>query len=189
MNSRVLRALLIVSLFVLISLGANAKNKPMPPLDVVQSVDLARYAGTWYEIVRLPNWFQKRCTGDVTATYTLLDDGTIRVVNTCMKVNGHIEKAEGLAKQADKNGPSTKLRVRFAPKVLSFLPFVWGDYWIIDLAADYSYAVIGDPDRKYLWVLSRTSTMDESTLQSILDQVKQKGFELAGLIRTKQTDK
>ena len=124
MNSRVLRALLIVSLFVLISLGANAKNNPMPPLDVVQSVDLQRYAGIWYEIARLPNWFQKQCAGDVTATYTLLDDGTIKVVNSCRKVSGQIEKAEGLAKQAFKDGPNSKLKVRFAPAVLSFLPFV-----------------------------------------------------------------
>jgi apolipoprotein D and lipocalin family protein len=184
-----MRTPLLLSLFVLLISGTVAKDQPMQPLSVVPSVDLHRYAGTWYEIARLPNWFQKQCTGDVTARYTVLDNGTIEVVNTCLKVSGQIEKAEGMAKQADKNGPNTKLRVRFAPKILSFLPFVWGDYWIIDLADDYSYAVVGDPDRKYLWVLSRTPVMDDSLLQGVLDRVKEKGYDLAGLIRTQHTAK
>jgi apolipoprotein D and lipocalin family protein len=187
MTRSIMRTPLLLSLFLVLISDAVAKDKPVPPLSVVQSVDLIRYAGTWYEIVRLPNWFQKQCTGDVTATYTLLDDGTIKVVNSCQKVSGQIEKAEGLAKQADKNGPSTKLKVRFAPRILSFLPFVWGDYWIIDLADDYSYVAVGDPDRKYLWVLSRTPVMCDSVLQDILDRVKQKGYDLTGLIRTQQT--
>jgi len=161
----------------------------MPPLDVVPWVDLGRYAGSWYEIARLPNWFQKQCAGDVTATYTLLNDGAIQVVNSCRKKNGQIAQAEGRAKLADTDGPNTKLKVRFAPKLLSFLPFVWGNYWIIDLAPDYSYAVIGEPTRKYLWVLSRTPTMDDTILQSVLDQVEQKGYDLSSLIRTQQTAK
>jgi apolipoprotein D and lipocalin family protein len=181
------RTPLLLLLFVLLISGAMAKDKPMPPLDVVQSMDLHRYAGTWYETARLPNRFQKQCTGDVTATYTVLENGTIKVVNSCRKLSGQIEEAEGLAKLADKDGPDTKLRVRFAPEFLSFLPFVWGDYWIIDLADDYSYAVVGDPDRKYLWVLSRTPAMDDSVLRGILDRVQQKGYDLTGLIRTMQS--
>jgi apolipoprotein D and lipocalin family protein len=165
----------------------KAEEKSMRPLQVVPSVDLSRYVGTWYEIARLPNWFQKQCVGDVTATYTLLSDGTIKVVNRCSKENGQTVEAAGKAKVADKNGPNTKLKVRFAPAVLSFLPFVWGDYWIIDLAPEYSYAVVGDPDRKYLWVLSRTPVMDDSVLQGILDRVKQMGYDLSGLIRTMHT--
>lgn len=159
----------------------------MQPLEVVPSVDLDRYAGTWFEIARLPNWFQEQCAGDVTATYTLLEDGTIKVVNRCRKETGQTAEAEGRAKRADSDGPNTKLRVRFAPALLSLLPFVWGNYWIIVLSPDYSYAVVGEPTRKYLWVLSRTPAMDETTLQGILDQVKQKGYDLSGLIRTKQT--
>jgi apolipoprotein D and lipocalin family protein len=145
--------------------------------------------GTWYEIARLPNWFQKQCAGEVTATYTLLDDGAIKVVNRCRKETGQTAEAEGRAKRASGDGPNTKLRVRFAPRILSFLPFVWGNYWIIVLSPDYSYAVVGDPARKYLWVLSRTSTMDDTTLQSVLDQVKQKGYDLTGLIRTMQSSR
>jgi apolipoprotein D and lipocalin family protein len=184
-----MKIVLLVSLLVLVVSGAKAKDDPMPTLDVVPNVDLQRYAGTWYEIARLPNWFQKNCADDVSATYTLLDDGTIEVVNRCRKADGQTDEAIGKAKIADKDGPNTKLKVRFAPRVLSFLPFVWGDYWIIDLAADYSYAAIGDPGRKYLWVLSRTPVMDDTVLQGTLERVKQTGYDLTGLIRTRQTGK
>jgi apolipoprotein D and lipocalin family protein len=188
-NYQIRRIVLLVSLFVLSATNVEAKEKSMQTLDVVPTVDLKQYAGTWYEIARLPNWFQKQCTGEVTATYTLVDDGTIKVVNRCRKENGETAEAEGRAKRASDTGPNTKLKVRFAPKVLSFLPFVWGDYWIINLAPDYSYAVIGEPSRKYLWVLSRTPAMDDTTLQSILGQAEQKGYDLTGLIRTKQAVK
>ena len=156
------------------------------PLEVVPSVDLNRYTGTWYEIARLPFKFQTQCAGNVTATYTLLDDGTIRVVNRCMKQSGEIDEAEGRAKLASSDGPNTKLKVRFAPAFLSILPFVWGDYWIIDLAPDYSYSVVGEPGRTYLWILSRTPVMDETVFQGIVDRIKAKGYDLTKLIRTKQ---
>jgi apolipoprotein D and lipocalin family protein len=180
---------LMFSFFVLIVAGSAAQEKSGQPLDVVPSVDLQRYTGTWYEIARLPNRFQSQCVGDVTATYTLLDDGDIKVVNRCRKENGEMAEAEGRAKRAGGTEPNTKLKVRFAPAFLSFLSFVWGDYWIIDLATDYSYAVVGEPARKYFWVLSRKPVMDEATLQEILGRAKQKGYDLAGLIRTKQTPK
>jgi len=178
---------LLSSFLVLCAVASVSQNKSKQPLDVVPSIDLDRYAGTWYEIARLPFKFQSQCAGDVTATYTLLEDGTIKVVNRCRKQDGEIDEAEGRAKRASEDGPNTKLKVRFAPAILSFLPFVWGDYWIIDLAPDYSYAVVGEPDRKYMWVLSRTAVMEETTLQGILDRATQKGYDLTGLIRTKQT--
>jgi apolipoprotein D and lipocalin family protein len=182
-----LRSTSVLLLLMFSTSYSEAVEKRVQPLQVVPSVDLTRYAGTWYEIARLPNWFQKQCIGDVSATYTLLNDGTIKVVNSCRKENGQTDEAIGKAKIANKNGPNTKLKVRFAPAILSFLPFVWGDYWIIDLAPDYSYAAIGDPARKYLWVLSRTRAMDEDTLQRIFDKAKDMGYDLSGLIRTKQT--
>ena len=180
---------LLLSCGLLFAVDGTAQEESKRPLDVVSTVDLNRYAGTWFEIARLPNRFQNQCLGDVTATYTLLDDGDIKVVNRCRNENGLIEEAEGRAKQASNDAPNTKLKVRFAPAFLSFLPFVWGDYWIIDLAADYSYAVIGEPARKYLWILSRTPTMEETIMQSILDQVKAKGYDLTGLIRTRHTER
>jgi apolipoprotein D and lipocalin family protein len=180
---------LLLSFLVLLTVVGNAQEESTKPLEVVPSVDLNRYAGTWYEIARMPFKYQSQCVGDVTASYTLLEDGTIKVVNRCRKKNGEIDEAEGRAKLASNDGPNTKLKVRFAPAFLSWLPFVWGDYWIIDLATDYSYAVVGEPDRKYLWVLSRTPALDEMTVQGILDRAKGKGYGLTGLIRTKQTGK
>lgn len=156
-------------------------------LITVPSVDLNRYVGTWYEIARLPNRFQEKCSGDVTATYTLLDDGNIKVVNRCRQEDGEFTTAEGLARRASEDGSNTKLKVRFAPAFLSFLPFVWGDYWIIDLASDYSYALVGEPERRYLWVLSRSSVMEDHTFEGILERAKRQGYDTSPLIKTIHT--
>jgi apolipoprotein D and lipocalin family protein len=166
---------------------ASSQYKSEKGLEVIPSVDLKRYSGIWYEIARLPNWFQKDCDGNVTAAYTLLDDGEIKVVNRCRKENGETKEAEGRARRASDDEPNSKLKVRFAPAFLSFLPFVWGNYWIIDLAPDYSFAVIGEPDRRYLWILARTPKLDEAIFQAILGRVREKGYDLANLIRTKHT--
>lgn len=182
-----MRILLSVSVLIFSGVVGAAQEHSEQPLEVVPAVNLVRYAGTWYEIARLPNRFQEQCAGNVTATYTLLDNGEIRVVNRCRKESGEIDEAEGRARLASDDGPNTKLKVRFAPAFLSFLPFVWGDYWIIELAPDYGYAVIGEPARKYLWILSRTPSIEESTLQDILTRVKQKGYNINGLVRTEQT--
>ena len=155
------------------------------PLTAVPEVDLSRYMGIWYEIARLPNKFQDHCTGDVTATYSLLDDGDIKVINSCRRSDGGMSVVEGRAKRAGDDEPDSKLKVRFAPAILSFLPFVWGDYWIILLAPDYSHAVIGEPDRKYLWILARTPSIDDAALENLLDQIRLKGYDLTGLLRTK----
>jgi apolipoprotein D and lipocalin family protein len=167
--------------------STQAQNNSTKPLDAVPSVDLARYAGTWYEIARLPNSFQKKCAGDVSANYTLLDDGKIKVVNRCRCEDGTFTEAEGAARKASNEGPNTKLEVRFAPAFLSFLPFVWGKYWIIDLADDYSYAVIGEPDREYLWILARSPKLDESILQNIFEKIKANGYDIKNIIMTKHT--
>ena len=162
-----------------------SQSKSSGPLNVVDSVDLVRYSGTWYEIARLPNRFQNDCVGDVSATYSLLPDGDIRVVNRCRKSDDEIIEAQGRARRASDNEPNSKLEVRFAPAFLSFLPFVWGDYWIIDLASDYSYAVIGEPNRRFLWILARSREMDETVFSNILAGVRNKGYDTAALIRTK----
>ena len=154
-------------------------------LQTVSSVDLKRYAGTWYEIARYPNKFQKNCAGNVTANYALKDDGNVEVINKCLKKNGKTETATGEAKVIDTT-TNAKLKVRFAPGFLSFISSVWGDYWIIDLAPDYSYAVVGDPKREYLWILNRTPQMDSATYENILHAVEQKGFVPNKLVQTPQ---
>lgn len=173
--------LLLVS--TVIGSAMPADNKPLP---VVPSVDLKQYSGKWYEIAKYPNRFQKSCTGEVRATYTLIDDRQLLVENECRKANGKKEMAIGKARLAEKDGPTSKLKVRFAPSWLSWLPMVWGDYWIIDLAPDYSYSVVGTPDRKYLWILSRTPQMDEITYRDITKKVEKLGFAPARLVPTRQ---
>ena len=174
---------------VLLMFGAlivKASQKDKEPLRVVPSVDLERYEGLWYEIARLPNRFEEKCAGDVTAQYERLVDGRLKVVNSCRKKDGKMTKAEGVARLADKSGPNSRLEVRFAPSFLSFLPFVWGDYQIIELAPDYSHAVVGSPDRDYLWILSRTPQIDEDTYKKLTEAAAAQGFEVTKLIRTKQ---
>lgn len=152
-------------------------------LQAVPAVDLQRYAGTWYEIARLPNKFQADCVSDVTATYTPKPDGRVEVVNRCRKKDNSIDEANGIARVVD---PSTnaKLEVRFAPEWLSWLPMVWGDYWIIDLAPDYSVAAVGDPRREWLWVLARKPKMDEASYQELLNRLTAQGFDTAQLRKT-----
>lgn len=151
----------------------------------VPSVDLKQYSGRWYEISRFPNKFQKKCVGNVTADYALNADGTIRVVNRCLKKDGEISEAIGKAKNKDAT-TNSKLEVRFAPGFLSFIPNVWGDYWIIDLDPKYQYAVIGDPKREYLWILSRTPTMDDALYQQLLRKTETMGYDPSKLIKTPQ---
>ncbi|MFH1573663.1 MAG: lipocalin family protein [Acidobacteriota bacterium] len=166
----------------------QARADGQQALVVVSSVDLSRYAGKWYEIARLPNRFQKDCAGDVTATYSLLEGDQLLVVNECRQEGGQNRRAEGKARLADKRGPNSKLKVRFAPSWLSWLPAVWGDYWIIDLSPDYSHAVVGTPDRKYLWILARTPQMDEALYQRIVEQTAARGFDVSRLVRTGTSD-
>jgi apolipoprotein D and lipocalin family protein len=154
-------------------------------LRVVESVELARYAGKWFEIARLPNDFQKRCAADVVARYALRSDGRIDVVNQCRGADGQLVEARGIARKGNSQ-KNAVLQVRFAPAILSFLPSVWGDYWIIGLAPDYSWAVVGEPERKYLWILSRSPLMSGSSYQQALEIATANGFDVAKLARTQQ---
>jgi apolipoprotein D and lipocalin family protein len=151
------------------------------PLEVVESVDLDRYLGLWYEIASYPAWFQKNCTA-VTANYSLRDDGRITVVNSCRKgaLDGKPKQSKGRAKVVDTT-TNAKLKVSF------FGPF-WGDYWIIDLDPDYQWAVVGVPSRKYLWILSRTPQMDEAFYDEIVARLPAKGYDPKGLNRTLQPE-
>jgi apolipoprotein D and lipocalin family protein len=179
---------LILGACALLALAAVVRaDRKREPLRVVPSVDPARYAGRWYEIARLPNRFQKRCAGDVTADYAVRGDGGFDVLNRCRKADGAVTSAKGRARVAGGRGPNSKLEVRFAPGYLSFLPFVWGDYQVIDLAPDYSYALVGEPGRKYLWVLSRMPRMDDETYGRAVARGAAEGFDVGKLVRTEQS--
>lgn len=148
-------------------------------LETVPNVDLKKYAGKWYEIASYPQSFQKRCNC-TTAEYTLTDKGYVIVENRCNKdsVNGKQTYIKGKAFAVENTG-NAKLKVQF------FWPFK-GKYWIIDLADDYSFAVVGHPNRKYLWILSRTPIMNENVYQKILSRIIEKGFDISKIQRTKQ---
>ena len=149
----------------------------LAPLQTVPSVDVPRYMGTWHEIAKYPNWFQKKCASSTQATYTLQANGQVQVLNRCKTDKGEWSEALGAARQI--GGPtSPQLKVRFAPEWLSFIPLVWGDYWIIDLDPDYQWVVVSEPQREYLWILSRTPQMPAATYQALLAKLEKLGFDL-----------
>ena len=163
----------------LFSLATAGFGEEQQPLDVVDSVDLKRYVGRWYEIASYPAWFQRGCTGSM-AEYTLLSDGKIRVINSCRKgrLEGKLKQSKGTAEVVDAT-TNAKLKVWF------FWPFK-GNYWIIDLDPNYDWAVVGEPRRKYLWILCRGPTMEEDLYQAILSRLPQKGYDPSRLRKTPQ---
>jgi apolipoprotein D and lipocalin family protein len=156
------------------------------PLQVVAPVDLQRYAGLWHEQARLPNRFQKQCSGAVTATYTPQPDGTLEVRNRCILGDGSFDESVGVARTVPVIGQpgAGRLEVRFAPAWLGWLPMAWGAYWILKLDRDYQVALVGTPDREYLWVLSRMPRLDDALLQAELDYARSLGFDVAKVMRT-----
>jgi apolipoprotein D and lipocalin family protein len=169
------------SLVLAIIFAGPAHAAENDPLEVVDWVDLDRYLGKWYEIASYPMYFQKGCTA-TTATYSLRDDGLIKVVNQCRKgsLDGKPKEAVGRARVVDRE-TNAKLEVSF------FGPF-WGDYWIIDLDPDYQWAVVGGAKRKYLWILSRTPQIDEKLYEEIISRLPSKGYDPKGLNKTLQPD-
>lgn len=142
----------------------------------VPQLDISRYAGQWHEIARLPMYFQRHCVADATAHYTLRDDGLVGVRNACRNRDGEMETADGIARRVA--GHPGRLQVRFAPEWLAWAPFVWADYWVIDLDPGYQWAVVGGPDRKYLWILSRTPSMERGLLERIKARAEGAGYRL-----------
>ncbi len=155
------------------------------PLALVESVDLERYQGLWYEIARLPNRFQDSCAANVTAEYTLLENGRIKVVNRCKLPGGALDEAEGVARRPDPEREAA-LKVRFAPRWLSWLPFVWGDYQIMALADDYGSVLIGAPSREYLWILAREPSLTKTRIEELLAEAERQGFDTGNVTRTPQ---
>ena len=181
------RIILLICLFSMLTANGAVQAEKKTPLRVVPSVDLDRYAGQWYEIARLPNRFQKKCAGEVIAKYTRKPDGNITVLNSCRLDDGSSIQAEGVARLAGNGQPNSVLKVRFAPAILSFLPQVWGDYQIISLSPDYAHALVGDPGREYLWILSRTPRMDNATYDRLVAEASAQGFDARMLQKTRQS--
>jgi apolipoprotein D and lipocalin family protein len=158
-----------------LSAGATGEN-PRGELSLtsVQHVDLARYTGTWYEIAKIPNRFQKQCGSNTTATYILRPDGRLDVVNRCRKKDGEMVEARGLAKVVDLQ-TNAKLKVSFV-SFLGVRPF-WGDYWILGLDENYQWVIVGSPGRKYGWILSRTPKLEPVVLERIYALLREQEYD------------
>lgn len=174
--------LLLSGLCAVPALAADAAR----PLQPIESLVVPRYMGIWYEIAKFPNDFQKNCVGDTTASYNLGEDGRVQVVNRCRTADGKSDVAEGVARQLG-GATSPKLKVRFAPAILSFIPMVWGDYWVIDLDENYQLSAVSEPKREYLWILSRTPQVEAAAYDALLARLTTQGLDVSRLVRTPQT--
>jgi apolipoprotein D and lipocalin family protein len=163
-----MKSILIVILFSVVMFAQQ--NPPT----TVKHVDLKKYAGLWYEVAKIPNSFQDHCVKGTTAKYILMEDGEIKVINSCIDEDGEVDDADGLARIVDKK-TNAKLEVSFF-SIFGWRP-IWGDYWIIGLDENYQWAIVGTPSRKYGWVLSRTSKLDETTMNNIFNIIKNQGYD------------
>ena len=180
------RLRLALALTLLAPLAVPAQTAaPSAPLQTIERLDVARYLGTWYEIAKYPNRFQRQCATDTQARYRPREDGQLDVINRCRQASGEWSEAVGRARQIGA-ADSPKLEVRFAPAWLSWLPMVWGNYWVIDLDPAYQLVAVSEPSREYLWVLSRTPTVDAAAYQALLARLQAQGFDLSKLERTAQ---
>jgi apolipoprotein D and lipocalin family protein len=163
----------------------DATPATLPAVATIAALDVPRYMGTWHEIAKFPNRFQAKCVANTRARYLAQTDGSVQVLNSCITADGSTIDALGLAKQV---GPATspKLQVRFAPAWLSWLPMVWGDYWVIDLDADYQLAAVSDAKREYLWILSRTPQVNAKAYDALLERLKAQHFDVKKLEPTPQ---
>ena len=177
-------------LFAVVFIGSAAITIPtlasadkQPSLETVAYVDLARYAGSWYEIASIPNRFQKHCRGNTTASYRPIEQQRIEVINSCLDKGGKVDSATGVARVVDGNS-NAKLEVSFVS--LFGWQLFWGDYWIIELAPDYSYVIVGTPNLRYGWILSRTPVLSAEIRQRLDERLRAAGYDPAVFVDTPQ---
>ena len=173
---------LLLQLILLVSGVSALAQEALTP---IQSLNVPRYMGTWYEIAKYPNFFQRKCASNTVAQYSTQADGTVRVFNSCKQEDGKVIDALGQARQIGE-ATSPKLEVRFAPAWLSFLPFVWGNYWVIDIDTDYQLVAVSEPKREYLWILSRTPEVSAKAYDELLARLGKSGFDLKRLEKSRQ---
>lgn len=156
-----------------------------PPLTAIPRLDVARYLGTWYEVAKYPNRFQRMCAARTQAEYRLGKSGRIVVINRCQKANGESVEVVGSARQIGESD-SPRLKVWFAPARLSFVPMLWGNYWVIDLDAGYQLAAVSEPKREYLWILCRSLSVDPAVYEALMQRLQAKGFDTQRLMLSPQ---
>lgn len=177
---RIFPTLLLACTITVAALLAAPHARAAQPVSSVPEMDLTRYAGHWYEIAHLPVSFQRKCVGDISASYALRADGSIGVRNACRTLEDKQAVAEGVARTVE--GHPGRLQVRFVPDWLAWVPLVWADYWVIDLDPDYQWAVVGDPDRDYLWILAREPSMDSALFAQLKARAESMGYDLSPLV-------
>ena len=183
---KLLSKLLLASIGLVSTLADKLLGLNKRDVSTVENIDLTRYAGRWYEIARLPNFFEKADMRDITADYELLPSGEVSVHNSSRRGDGRETEVFGVARVTDES--NAKLKVAFAPKFLRVLPFVWGDYWILSIDSQYQWALVGEPGRKFFWILSRQPFMPEDQYEALCEKALEKGFDISKLIRPEQSD-
>ena len=183
MKNRITSILIVLIIFGIKAFPQPDNSENKNNVKTVSFVDLKKYAGKWFEIAKIPNRFQKGCVRNTTAEYKLREDGDIDVINKCIEEDGSVNEAEGLAKVVDEK-TNSKLEVSFV-SIFGFHLF-WGDYWIIGLDKNYEYAVVGHPERKYGWILSRTPKLSEEKLNEAFDILKETGYDSAKFEMSRQ---
>jgi apolipoprotein D and lipocalin family protein len=163
----------VFSALLLFLLAIGSLAQPTDEPEPVERVDLERYAGLWYEIAKIPNSFQRKCSRDTTAYYKLREDGRLSVLNRCIKKDGSVIEAKGVAKVMDSD-TNAKLKVSFFS--IFGIQLFWGDYWIIGLGDDYEYAIVGHPNRRYGWILSRERQLSSQDLEIIYGILRDRGY-------------
>lgn len=171
-----------VGLLVASTLAAPARGQDLP---TVPTVDPERYSGVWHEVARLPNKVQALCVADVTTSFTRRGMRSFDVETRCRRADGSEETDLGIARIRDTT-TNAKLEIRFLPLALAWWPFAWSDYWVLDLAPDYSHALVGVPARDALWILSRRPELDRPVYERLIAKARALGFDVDKLIRPKQ---
>jgi apolipoprotein D and lipocalin family protein len=176
------------ALFVAGHMSAVQAQTSSPALQALPSLDVASYMGTWYQVRWIPNRFQRQCVADTTATYRWRDDGTIEVLNRCRTADGAWDQVSGVARPPSGEARIESGRLQPARMEVSFLPgwlrwtgLGWGDYWVVDLAPEGRYAIVSEPSREYLWVLSRQPALTSSDEAALRARLQTLGFDLTGV--------
>ena len=183
-NSQMIQRSLLFTMSIFVAIPSYAEDRS---LATVPRVELDKYLGLWYEVARKPMYFQRECAKDVTARYTINEYGNVEVDNRCIDQQGN--QLRSIGEGFVMNDPyNSKIKVSFLPEAVRWMPFGRGDYWILKIDPHYQMALVGEPKRKYLWILSRNPHPDENKVIEYLRYAQTLGFSVKDLIRSEQTE-
>lgn len=169
-------------LFFFFSCFCSVHGQSLSEIETVENLNIGKYLGVWHQIALIPNYFQKDCVDDTQAEYQVLSDDSITILNSCLLLDGERLVAAGVGRATGEPRNFARLKVSFAPKWLAWIPFVWGDYWILSIDDQYSSVLIGSPDRRYLWILSRQKFIQKESFADYLEKAKENGFDTSLLV-------